>query len=502
MKKFSYFPGFVLLVAAITRAAWLVTWDATDTSLLAGGLAIVAVSLFLNRREIVEWFHDPRGIFAVNTSLSLVFLVGILVLINIVTWYRPASVDLTASGRNSLTPETQKLLASLTADVKLRQFGRTRDPKADQLLANFAGASPRVALEVVDAERNVREARELGIVQRGTVVVSAKNRFRKVEEITEQSLDTAIVQVLSDTVPVVCFVTGHGERALTDSSGAGLTRFRDVMKASNYDVRTISLLAEEVPATCNAVVVAGPKQELDRREVDRLTVFLQKGGRVAALLDPAPSASLAGWVGRFGITPVDGVIIDQSSEARTVGGGPETALALGYGDHAITRGFGLAIQFDGARPLEAAEYADIGGKPLVLAHTSEQSLVRKGEADATVGSAGRAGALPLAIVTAINTRDRRAGEPLNDEGRIVVFGDSDFVSNTLVGRQGNRDLFIRTISWLIGETERHTVNVGERENRRVELTERTQFWMYIVNLGLIPMIPLIGGIVAFLRSKR
>ncbi|MBI1875318.1 MAG: hypothetical protein HYS05_15730, partial [Acidobacteria bacterium] len=99
MRKFSYLPGFVLVTAAVFRAAWKVQWDPTDSWLLAGGLLVVGVSLVWNRREIVEWFRDPRGIFAVNTSLSLVLLAGILVLINILTWYRPLSVDLTASGR-------------------------------------------------------------------------------------------------------------------------------------------------------------------------------------------------------------------------------------------------------------------------------------------------------------------------------------------------------------------------------------------------------------------
>ncbi|MBI4475804.1 MAG: Gldg family protein, partial [Acidobacteria bacterium] len=242
MKKFSYLPGFVLIVVAISRAAWSVQWSVTDVSLVAAGLAIVAASLVLNRREIADWFRDPRGIFAVNTSLSLVFLVGILVLINMLTWYRPFRADLTASGRNSLTAETQQLLADLKTDVALRQFGRVRDPKVDQILASFAQAGPRLRVEFVDADRQAREARELGIVRSGTVVVSVGAKYRKVEEVTEQSLDTAILQVTSDTMPVVCFVTGHGERALTDTSGVGLSRFGDILKASNYDVRAISLL--------------------------------------------------------------------------------------------------------------------------------------------------------------------------------------------------------------------------------------------------------------------
>ncbi len=40
------------------------------------------------------------------------------------------------------------------------------------------------------------------------------------------------------------------------------------------------------------------------------------------------------------------------------------------------------------------------------------------------------------------------------------------------------------------------------ENRRIELTERMRAWMYIVNLGILPLIPLIAGIIVFIRSRR
>ena len=57
-------------------------------------------------------------------------------------------------------------------------------------------------------------------------------------------------------------------------------------------------------------------------------------------------------------------------------------------------------------------------------------------------------------------------------------------------RQGNRDFFLRALAWLIGEQEATIVAVESRENRRIELTEGTRAWMYIVNVGLLPLLPL------------
>ena len=98
------------------------------------------------------------------------------------------------------------------------------------------------------------------------------------------------------------------------------------------------------------------------------------------------------------------------------------------------------------------------------------------------------GPLTLAAATTIGT-----GRKTAEETRIAVFGDSDFISNAYLRRQGNRDFFLRTVAWLLGEQEATIVAVDARENRRLELTERTRAWMYIVNLGLLPLIPLSAG---------
>jgi len=103
----------------------------------------------------------------------------------------------------------------------------------------------------------------------------------------------------------------------------------------------------------------------------------------------------------------------------------------------------------------------------------------------------------LAAATSIGT----PGRPEEDV-RLVVLGDSDFVSNAFLRRQGNRDFFLRTLAWLMGEQEATIVAVDDRENRRTELTEAMRAWMYIINLGVLPIIPLLAGIMVYVRSRR
>ena len=94
------------------------------------------------------------------------------------------------------------------------------------------------------------------------------------------------------------------------------------------------------------------------------------------------------------------------------------------------------------------------------------------------------------------------GPAAGEDARLVVFGDADFISNAFLRRQGNRDFFLRSLSWLMGEEEAAIVAVDDRQNRRIELTERARAWMYIVNLGALPLIPLVAGLIVYIRSRR
>jgi ABC-type uncharacterized transport system involved in gliding motility auxiliary subunit len=313
-------------------------------------------------------------------------------------------------------------------------------------------------------------------------------------------LITAILQVTTQQVRVVCFVTGHGERGLGDEGPGGLRLLDTTLVASNYRTERVSLLEGEIPQMCAALVAAGPRQAYAPDEITRLFAYVDRGGRLAVLLEPDAAPSLAEPLRARGVEPGAGVIVDASGAGRSVGGGPRTPLAVAYNTHPITRGFEFATMYDGARPLRVVERPELGGRPVALAQTSPRSFATS-SADAEPSfDAARGdvqGPLTLAAATAIGA----AARP-DQQARLVVFGDSDFIANAFLRRQGNRDFFLRALAWLLGEEEATVVAVDERENRRIELTESARAWMYIVNLGLLPLIPIAAGIIMFVRSRR
>ena len=499
MRRYLAIPGALLLITAFIRAATTVQWDRAGVILAVAGAVIVLTTIVWNWHEVIEWIRDPRGVFAVTTGISVAIFVAILVLLNIVVWYHPWSVDLTATGRNEVSAETRRVLQRIDQPVALQQFGRASDPTVEALLRGFERETRRIRVEFVDVDRDRTVAQRYGVVKLGTVVVIAGEKFRKVEDANEQALVTAIVQATSTQEHLVCFVTGHGERGLADAGPGGLALLAATLAAGNYRVEAISLLEDKVRSDCAALVIAGPAQLLSAPELKLLDAYYEAHGRIAVLLEGDAPLSLREWLRPRGFELIDSAIVDTSGAGQSVGGGPRTPLGLKYHDHPITRGFEIATIYDGARPLRVSEHPDFGGKPVALAETSGRSFATTSTEPAPAFTQGTDTAGPLTLAAAMAVGG--GGRP-DHETRLVVVGDADFVSNAWLRRQGNRDFFLRALAWLIGEQEATVVSVESRENRRTELTQSTRAWMYIINVGFLPLIPLLAGIVVYIRARR
>ena len=154
------------------------------------------------------------------------------------------------------------LVEGLHSDVVLKQMGRPREIASRDLLEAFAAHSPRVRVEHVDIDASPAEARRYGVVRAGSVVVEAGPRFRRVDVVTEPAVATAMLQVSSAIQPRVCFASGEGGHGLSDTGSQGLSGLAAVLAASNYETAPISLLQDDVPASCSALVLAGAPQRL------------------------------------------------------------------------------------------------------------------------------------------------------------------------------------------------------------------------------------------------
>ncbi|MCX6550997.1 MAG: Gldg family protein [Acidobacteria bacterium] len=500
MKKYAFLPGALMVVGALLWAALTLRWSMPALVVGAGGLVALGVGVAANWKETRDWFQDPRGVFVINSIISTLLLVAILGLVNAAVGLRAITFDWTEAGRNTLTAESKTILQHLAKDIVLKQFGRTHDPGVDRMLAAFAAENRRVRVSFVDIDSAPQDVKKYGVSRPSTVVAEAGTLFRKIEKVTEPALVTAMLQVTSTNESLVCFATGEGEHGLADASAQGLSGLAAVLAASNYKPERVTLVQGDVPQFCSALVIAGLPGGIAGEALGRVEQYLVRGGRVALLVDPPVDRTVVDYLQQRGIGVGQGVIIETSSAGRAVGAGPENPFALVYHEHPITRGFEQRTIFGKAVPLSITkrDFPELKSVASTGTTAFERVDLMSQSTDFHEGR-DRRGPFDLALALAMprGARDGNLPEP-----RLVVVGDSDFLANGLITWPANRDFGLRIIAWLVGEEEAHVVRVDERQNRRIAMTEQGRMTMYLVNMGLLPLLPLLAGIVHFFRSRR
>ncbi len=472
-----------------------------------------------------------------NAVLAAALLLGALVGLNVVAHRRNVSWDLTAAGIFSLAPQTIQILEGLDQEVHLVVLDQPRAASPTvELFERYADASPLVTWDVLDQEAEPARARAFlagaeETIPFGTVVVTLGERKERVSGASEQDITNAIARLLQGRVRKLFFLAGHGELALDDPGGGGLSAIRDRLEEANYEVSELRLVEHVrdgkvvLPEDFDALILAGPSRDLLAAEAEALENHLENGGKLLVMVDPPelgdpealqldPREQLVNLLEDFGIALAGDVVLDGSGVGQLFGLGIEVPLAGSYGLHPITRGFETAATvFPLAGSLIGAE-PDVrpeGVQLTELVLSSEASWGEQGAADLLSGDARpdddeRAGPLVLAYAASIDppppdATDGDEAEPL--EGRLVVVGDSDFIGNNLaLAPLGNADLFLNMVAWLTEDEDRIAIRPRDPEDRRITMTTARMRNVILMSLVFLPGFFLLWGVSSWWARRR
>ncbi|MBN1104525.1 MAG: ABC transporter, partial [Deltaproteobacteria bacterium] len=87
------------------------------------------------------------------------------------------------------------------------------------------------------------------------------------------------------------------------------------------------------------------------------------------------------------------------------------------------------------------------------------------------------------------------------KGKLVVFGNVDFVSNKFLHLSGNGDLIGNTVNYLAGRQDLLTIQKEQRPSQTLMLTRRQGQVLFWVPVVLIPLLVLVTGIVVWSRRR-
>jgi ABC-type uncharacterized transport system involved in gliding motility auxiliary subunit len=480
--------------------------------------------------------------YTISGVVAVVLVIALTVMVNWLSARRFMRADWTTTQIYSLSEKTENILADLEDEIRVVVFMTPQTSMYDQvqeLLQRYKAASDKVTVEHIDPEREplrtTQLAEQFGVQVADTVVFIYGDRTKYVTSDQmaemdysgmqygqgptmrsfkgEEQFTSAILSLVAPDVPKVYFVTGHGEAALAGAGGGASDRslriLEEALKRENMETADTTLLSGEVPEDADVLAIVGPTRAYTEAEIEALGTYLDGGGRVLVALDPLiePTGTmrptrLEAMLGERGVVVHDDLVVDPSRRL------PFYDLSAVYLEdfpaHPITRGLeGFAVLFTVSRSIVAE-----GDGATVLVQTSDEGW---GEADLGMLLRGEPVASddtdnpgPAAVGVAVENVAVSPGvEDAEEIGyRLVVFGDSDFLTDLDISNAGNAVLAANAFNWLTARED--LVGIPPRDVEQVSLFLSQQQMRNLALLVLVgmPGAAIVAGILVWRRRRH
>jgi ABC-type uncharacterized transport system involved in gliding motility auxiliary subunit len=500
--------GIALLISSYVRYSIQGELLPLSEGLLIAGGVLLLGSIFLGIPNIVSYFSKRSSQLGTNTTILTLAVIGILIGINYLGFTYHKNFDMTSEKLYTLSPQSKKIVRGLKENVTIARFAKEPNQGLDDLMSEYTNLSSHVRYLKVDPQEKPEVAKEYGATHMGDVIAASGTRKQDVKsdtdgQISEQDITSAILKVTSASVKTVCFVTGHGEKSITDDGARGYSVAEDGLKKEGYNVQAVNLVqSNSVPSDCSVLVVAGPTQGYFPQETAMIQKYLDAGGKALIEEDPISQKgqqdpNLEAIYKDWNINVGTNVIVDASGVGRLFGTGPAVPLVVDYGDSPITKSLEHGMTFFPlARTVSIADKSKTEPTEIELLKTSSRSFTipnldqKEVKFDPATDTAG-----PLSIGVAA-TREEGG-----KQARLVVLGNSNYAANQWINLQHNGDLFFNTVDWLAQDENLISIRPKSVTDRRVTMTEGQSRALWWLDMIFLPGIVIFAGVYIWWKRR-
>ncbi len=539
------------LIALLGLASLFIGWilafilpqlSAVSWGIIAMGAVLVITAFVLDYRRVGKAFTSRQGRFGTGTTVMVSVFIGIILLINAISYANYQQWDITGLSQYVLTSQTKEVLTNLDKEVEIIKFFVPEDPYggttyATSLLDKYEIYTDKLNVSEVDPEERPDKAREYGITEyqeafynvfgfpAQTIVFAGDSGQRIVglESIlleAEHAFTSAILEVTGTVQKMVYFTTGHGEVDIYDTTNAGYSTANEGLRDNLYKTASIDLLSiGTVPDDATALIIAAPQEPLSSTEREIVQEYLESDGRLMIMVNPDSPENFDWLLLPWGLKVEQGFIWESGdSFAAPNRDSPLVPSLRNYFEF-------TALYFPGATAISTAleEYTGVNlgteEEPQIIwvgtdrvitlvevAITSQDSWLENSgssvdpEFDENIDIKG-----PLSLgffVTSVQV-DTSGEEPevMPYGPRFLIMGDSDFATNKHFLSGNNSGLFLNSVERLTLGTELISIDRKVLQTRRFLISDETANFITISSIGLMPLLLLIAGVIVWWRRR-
>ena len=446
----------------------------------------------------------------------------------------PHTWDVSENKQNTLHIDTRRTLDELGGGVNITVFYSEHIQYAEgvrlleetrELLGRYEAYSSLVRVRWVDAEserdRALALGREMelnlrylnqvavmsytdatGRVRRAVVpaglLLKAPDRAERLRGTArhtfngELAFTIALKRLMDPRTVRVYFTDGHGEYRMgtTKQEPHSIGRFARALKRESFEVKRMLLKDAPVPHDCDVLILAGPEVPLGQDTAEQLEAYVKQGGRILLLLPQASETTgsvgdleladpdLKSLITSWGIVPRGDMVFDH---VNAYAGQSTNVPGVASSSHPIGRA-GRAVKCVFPRPQSLRENLKEHDKGWMIQRLLESSSRAQSHRRTEKGKKTRRG--PFALGITASRRFPSTGQ----EARVVVIGNTEFVSNLWIDLAHNRAMAVATVHWLAGRDYQIRVEKPEFIDRQLHIDAPKQRLIRWVSLLWLPSV--------------
>ena len=432
----------------------------------------------------------------------------LLVLLAITAWgsvQYTFTVDLSASQRNSLSQQTERLLATIELPLDITLFASPASESRETIEALFKRyqrLQPKIRFQTLNPDLHPDLARDNDIQFDNEVLLRYQQRSEKLSQISERHVTHSIQRLLRQGERWIVFLEGHGERNPYREANHDYNLFAERIARQGYNIETLNLTqAGDIPANTSVLVLASPRVPLLPGEVLLLREYLDNGGNLLWLADPEQAIDeLDLLADELGIEFLPGVVVDPNSQLMGLQR-VDFTLVSNYPQHPVTADLNSLSLFPEAQAL--AFHGNDQWQVQDFLHSDQRSWNENGPIQGEIiwGDNDDEQLGPLTLGLSL-TRESVQPDVQPHQQRVAVIGDADFLANQYLGNGSNLDIGIGLINWL--SRDDHLIAIAPRAapDTRLELTPAAQITIALMFLIVLPLLLISTGLGIFMHRRR
>lgn len=444
-------------------------------------------------------------------------VLAILVAVNVFVSVLPSSLtkyDMSATKLYSITSNTKVVVNALKKDVKIYWIVQADEEDAvlENLLSKYESLSDHIQVvkknpDVYPTFASKYTSEE---VANNSLIVECgeKSRYISASEIyvsqmaadgysTETSFDgegaitSAIDYVVSEELPKLYVLEGHGEAELPET-------FAKQIERENMETENFSLLNEDtVPEDADAILLYAPTTDISEKEKEILVDYVENGGKMMVAAGPTENGKLTNLYSileNYDVEAADGIVVEEDREYYAFQ--QPYILLPELQDSEITSPLAEENYYAILPIAQGLKVNDTTGRVTELLKTSETAFSKTAGYDLETYEKEEGDTDgPFALAVSIDTEK---------DGQIVWFSSSLFLEDMYnsYSSGANLDMGMNTLSSLIGEREAVSIRSKSLNYNYLTIDESTASLLKTMMIGVFPLTFVVVGIVIMVQRRR